>query len=419
MTKIAKSLAMIAFVAAVGVYATSSFFSDTETSTDNTFTAGTIDISVDGENPWTTSWENYLDKPCETNYMNFVIRNEGVNPANVWKHLWNVRTNGGVASYPPANSSGPDGSGTVEPVASSEPEYVENGGTFTYDSDGKVNGYKTSDYVEQANLAAYMIYDMAVCRSITGATPDCPFIVDSEDPNNGKKPLIEAGNDWDVIIDEDQQIRVDNVSCSWIYLGELQPGEEMTVSQSYHLMAWDDSGLETITNWAQGDRMMFDIELEARQLSAPAPVSPGAGTLELENKDIITWEPNGASGTLTYNTSGDTFDYSFIASGLAPGENYCLIYYADGWPGDGNTHVVTNTRIGCEIVAADSSLTMTELSHDFGYSLPHIDDNNSPVGAKIWLVLNDDHNGAKMIEWNPTKYLYEMNLIQYTDTDGI
>ncbi|NOQ68035.1 hypothetical protein GQ568_01175 [Patescibacteria group bacterium] len=57
-------------------------------------------------------------------------------------------------------------------------------------------------------------------------------------------------------------------------------------------------------------------------------------------------------------------------------------------------------------------------SHNFGYSLPHSGDNNSPVGAKIWLVLGADHDGTKMTAWNPSEYLYEMNLIQYTDTNN-
>ena len=409
MMKIAKSLAMIAFVAAIGVYATSSFFSDTETSTNNTFTAGTIDISVDGENPWTTSWENYLDKPCETNYMNFVIKNEGENPANVWKHLWNVRTDGGIASYPPDGSAGPDGSGTVEPVASSEPEYVENGGGFTYDTEGKVTGYNTSGYEEQANLAAYMIYDMAVCRSTTGATLNCPYINDSEDPNNGKKPLIQAGNDWYIVINEDQQIRVDNVSCNWIYLGELQSGEEMIVSQSYHLMAWDDAGVETITNWAQGDVMTFDIELEARQLSAPAPVSPNSGTLVLENKDsewkAITGDNIG--GTLAYNTSGSSFDYTLNATGLQDAD-YCLIYYPDPWPGE-----VGGFAVKCGLIPSSGVINHVG-SADIG-SIPISTDANHPVGAKLWLVLDSDYDETegKMTDWSMSDYLFEMNLIKY------
>lgn len=48
MKKILVSLSMIAVVAAVGVGATRAFFSDTATSSGNTFTAGTLSLSVDG-----------------------------------------------------------------------------------------------------------------------------------------------------------------------------------------------------------------------------------------------------------------------------------------------------------------------------------------------------------------------------------
>jgi len=49
MKKIILSLAVIAMVGAVAVGVTRSFFSDTETSTGNTFTAGAIDLKVDSE----------------------------------------------------------------------------------------------------------------------------------------------------------------------------------------------------------------------------------------------------------------------------------------------------------------------------------------------------------------------------------
>ena len=53
---------MIVFVGAVVIGATGAFFSDTETSTGNTFTAGAIDLGVDNESYYNgafneeTSW---------------------------------------------------------------------------------------------------------------------------------------------------------------------------------------------------------------------------------------------------------------------------------------------------------------------------------------------------------------------------
>src|SRR3989338_7794484 len=48
-TRILASIAMLVFVGAVVASSTGAFFSDTETSTGNTFTAGSLDLKVDSE----------------------------------------------------------------------------------------------------------------------------------------------------------------------------------------------------------------------------------------------------------------------------------------------------------------------------------------------------------------------------------
>lgn len=58
MKKLLVSLTIIAAVAAVVVGATTSFFSDTETSTGNTFTAGAIDLKIDNH-----AWFNGVEQP--------------------------------------------------------------------------------------------------------------------------------------------------------------------------------------------------------------------------------------------------------------------------------------------------------------------------------------------------------------------
>ena len=56
---------------------------------------------------------------------------------------------------------------------------------------------------------------------------------------------------------------------------------------------------------------------------------------------------------------------------------------------------------------------------DLGMDFPHPDDANYLDGAKVWLVLSDDYDGAtcQMNGWNPTEYLFEYDLISYNDTD--
>ena len=93
MKKIILSLAVIAVVAVVAVGATRAYFSDTETSTGNTFTAGTIDIAVNGQNPWEIQEPFVFTdmKPSQVEYSNFTINNVGTNPVNVWKKLMLVQ----------------------------------------------------------------------------------------------------------------------------------------------------------------------------------------------------------------------------------------------------------------------------------------------------------------------------------------
>src|SRR4030065_1558030 len=93
MKKILLAIITIALVATAGVYATRALFSDQEVGGGNTFSTGTIDIAVDGSNPWSIREPLELNdmKPSYTGYMNFTINNVGSNPANIWKTLMNIQ----------------------------------------------------------------------------------------------------------------------------------------------------------------------------------------------------------------------------------------------------------------------------------------------------------------------------------------
>lgn len=356
-------IGLLAFGLGWGTY---SYFSDTETSTGNIFTAGTIDIVVDGENPWEKTYSAELMdvKWCQKRWITFKITNPGDNPVHVWKHIKVTGCSGGIAVYPEA-----------APVASSEPEYEEGGG---------------ATYVERCWLPPYILYD-----------------------------LWTSSRDW--IITQEQEIRVDNINCMWIYLGKILPGGSMTVSQSYHLSYWEDAPMPRLYNWAQGDTMTFDIELYAEQEGGVGPIGT-EDTVELVKKDPDTWEVIDSTGTLTFNTAGTTFDYTFEADGLASSTEYSLIYYADPWPGDGTDHS-TGALIAKFTSDGEGKIASTSGSVDLGTDLPNSKDKNFGVGAKIWLVPSTDYSttavGSQgyMTAWNPGNYLFEMHLISYDDTD--
>jgi len=366
MKKIAISLGIIGVVGAIVIGGTIAYFSDTETSTGNTFSTGVIDIDINDQNPWTKSWNITDMKPCETGYITFNINNPGKNPVNVWK---TVKVTGTVDT----------------PI--SEPECVYGGGVWDGQSGAcDVDSITPSwHYTAKSNLQGWMNYDLSV-----------------------KVPIADNSNDWyQTIYKDEDNVRISDINNQSIFLGMIPAGGSMKVTQSYHLVP--ETG-----NWAQSDTMNFDITIYAEQLK---------GELVLENKTgdpdwQIVDEANDIKATLTYNLTSPTFDYSLTGKAPLKNTRYCLIYYADPWPGDG-------VLIGCGNTASDNRTISFSDSVDLGIDLPDwttYADENHPEGAKIWLVKSEDYDdgnegNGRMTAWNPEDYLFETGLITYDDTD--
>ena len=70
------------------------YFSDTETSTGNTFTAGKIGITLsqDFHQVYHHSVGGVDLKPCQVGYLVFTVTNVGPNPADIWKQIYDVQT---------------------------------------------------------------------------------------------------------------------------------------------------------------------------------------------------------------------------------------------------------------------------------------------------------------------------------------
>lgn len=364
MKKILLSLVTIGVVSVAGFAVTQAFFSDTEVNEDNTINAGTIDIDL-GESQ--TLPVNINDmKPSYVRWTKHVVRNIGTNPVKLWKHIKDIQT---------------DENNITEPE---QTWYDENGGP-------------------KNDIDTAIVYDMYVGGIVVGD--------EVTEENNWYGGHNEGGQ---VIIDEADGITLHDIESVFVDLGEIAPNEEITVWQSYHMK--DETG-----NWAQSDQLTFDIEFYAEQVNGTGPIAGGIGpqTLLLENKDT-SWDPiigDGKWGVLKWAGDGATFDFSTTlkAHGLTPNTNYALVYAPDPWPQGlpGNQSTELNTGLS----DSDGDLTITG-NPNLGYDLPHLDDANYPTGAKIWLVLADDHDGTEMTGWIPSEYLFEYNLIKYDDTDA-
>ncbi len=136
--------------------------------------------------------------------------------------------------------------------------------------------------------------------------------------------------------------------------------------------------------------------------------------IELWEKDA-NWDivDGGAWGKLKYNLAGPTFDFVFNGHGLNPDGDYTLIYYPDyagnPWPRIGIRCLATGTANPDGNIHLAASV---ELNSD----LPMAGDISA--GAKIWLVEATavDCSTNTMSGWNPTEYLFEYDVITYTDT---
>jgi len=142
-------------------------------------------------------------------------------------------------------------------------------------------------------------------------------------------------------------------------------------------------------------------------------------TLVLENKDGDWNEITGDTtiATLQFNSAAPEFQYSLVASGLEATEEYALIYYADrtnqfvDWGGDNPGAVIA---VGTSDTSGGLNLVGIV---DLHMNLPCEPDINT--GAKIWLLPTDMlslNATLPVIDWEPSRILYEHELITYTDT---
>jgi len=356
MKKILISLSVIGAVAAIAVGGTIAYFSDTETSTGNTFSAGTIDIAIDTENPWTSNYKIGDLKPGETGYINFDIQNVGQNPVNVSKNLSNWNENTGSKSYICPSKDNYEG-GSV----SSEPECTE----------------AQANSEDLNNVQSQIEYDLYV------------------EVYNASQTKIW----WQQIFNPDELKSLTDVygdnGTQYVALGMIPVGGHMLVKQSYHFSS--QAG-----NEYQGDKLSFDMTIKGEQLPQG---DNGTASVVLENKrigepqwDII--QGDGIEGTLTYKTQGSMFEYAFNGKALLTGHNYVL---AVGY----NAATDVDKQIGVGVTDGDGNITIS------GSVVT-----GSLTNAKAWLIPAENWTGTAM-NWTGwpgivPNFLWETGLINYT-----
>jgi len=185
------------------------YFSDVESSVGNTLAAGTLDLEVDSENPWTSVPISVIDiAPGDSaGSTNITCKNVGNLVGDLYLKITNVTDGGGTLAYPVGSE-----------VCSSEPEYVAENGLVSWAAIDNVS----------ANL-----------------TVSC-----------------DAGGSPVATIDT---VKLDSVPSTWTLIkDDLGAGANISLDLDFTLEA-------LASNEFQGDNCTFDIELYMQQYDRPAP----------------------------------------------------------------------------------------------------------------------------------------------------
>ncbi|PIR43424.1 hypothetical protein COV24_02690 [candidate division WWE3 bacterium CG10_big_fil_rev_8_21_14_0_10_32_10] len=410
--KLLLSVVAVSAVSAAGILGTSAFFSDTETSTGNVLSAGSIDLKVDNHSYYNgilnenTTWdlrdltvERFFDftdlKPQdwgEDTISLHVTDNDSWVCANL---ALTENADNGLTEPEADEGDSTDGSWDGE---------LGDALNFVFWVDDGDNVYETDETIVLEGKAAQLPQgDQNVGQSFT--------LADSNKNVFGEQgPLTGAETHY--------------IGKYWCYgditLNAANPQEQNTPTEN---TGFTCNG-ESVNNMSQSDSLRANLSFYAVQsrnndrftCDQWTPVEDNITVLSLENKVEDVWQiqEDSINGVLTFKHSNPTFDYNLNVNNLHPNTSYSLIYYADPWPGN---H--PGALLGTFTTDGSGNGSIVNGSVNLGLDLPDPADSNYPSGAKIWVVTSSDYNGSdSMTAWNPDDYLFEYNTVKYDDTDN-
>jgi predicted ribosomally synthesized peptide with SipW-like signal peptide len=190
------TIGLVSMLAGAGLYA---YFSDTETSVGNVFTAGTIDISIDPTVGQKVTLNGFVDlKPCQTGYTTTKITNVGPNSATLWKHITNVenREHGITDAEDKYYAVNPDSENWLisnwihyDMFVWKPLEYSFEGTSETYNF-YKPNGINVSITVESTDCQITWTFDFPIDEDPSNGNMGYSLVIS----NDGAKPEFQVHN---------------------------------------------------------------------------------------------------------------------------------------------------------------------------------------------------------------------------------
>ncbi len=405
MKRIIISLSIIGAAAAIAIGATSSYFSDTETSSGNTFTAGAIDLQIDNTCTYDgvacpeptgvqTSWgltdlQNGVHK-----FFDFAdIKPGDFGEDTISMHITN---NDAWACLDISSLRGLDNTCT-EPEREAEGTVCATNGNLAQDLNFTAWGDLNCNNVWDGNEQLLFFNKKGPASDVLNGKTYA-----LADASTGTGPIVANGQNF----------------C----LGVKWCAGSMQIDEATKTIACDGAAMG---NQSQTDSLAADISFRVVQ-SKNNPdfrcvaVNNNIETLTLENKDenYNRLTNDGIYGTLQFDKSSSTFNFTLNAYKLTPSINYSLIYYADPWPGNG-TIGTTGALIWSGDTNASGNIIGISGNTEINTDIPNTVDANYSTGGKIWLIPSSAYNSSSrsVTVWPFTdKWLFETNLIKYTNS---
>lgn len=206
------SILLITLTALLTGVGTMAYFSSTQTSGPNLLSTGSITINVNGQDPWSGTFNATLAdmKPGLKLWGNVTVQNTGLNQADLWLEIINVVTDDGTITT---------AEGLELPAAN--------------DIDGVIR---------------YDLYNNTGSGLVAMITDNDAYTI-SDGSHNLTGQTTEMKNQW-------------------IYLGNIPSSTTWQINQSFMMD-------RNVTNWAQTDNMTFNVVFYAQQSQGtPQPAAP-------------------------------------------------------------------------------------------------------------------------------------------------
>ena len=345
--KILAGLAMIVFVGALAVGATGAFFSDTETSTGNIFTAGSIDLKIDHSLSTYNGDPNGGDFTIVSNTQTTFSGDDGAgNAVNLtFQHAgWTADLDGGHVGGPP-NDGANDGSFWIWATQGPSNANVNQTNTFTrtFNVNGPVIGatlYIAADNFYTVTLNGNPVGSEQVSNNNFSSVTEDTYVVAPASFVQGLNTLVvvatnQAGGGGDPtfnpagilfkLVVDGSGIFVDPINLTgepfWNF-DDVKPGDE----------GRDDFSLHVETNNAWACMIIENVENDDNTCTEPEsdPLVPDAecnasSLVDLNNSplgelgnylNLFLWRDLNADGI--YNPPGETsLSSGLIGSGLS------------------------------------------------------------------------------------------------------